>query len=127
MNSTSPLPTPIQAVRFRPVAGYPRHYVSEYGHLWRQYKNGKIRQLRAWRSGNGYWYYTLCINGKRSKVSKHLLVGRAFIPVPELDHDGQYLVLNHKDGCKDNCHVNNLEWLKGNGNVLHAMHTGLRG
>ena len=110
-----------EKVKFRPVAGWPRFYVSDSGHLWRQYKNGKIKNLKSWRSGNGYLYWTLCANGRKRKVACHLLIAETFLEKPDLDHENQYVVVNHKDGRKDNVRLSNLEWLKGNGNLLHAM------
>ncbi len=112
-------------VTFRSVKDWPRYYVSDHGHLWKQYKNGKIKELKRWKSGNGYPYWTLRDSGRERKVGCHVLVAETFLPAPELDHPDQYIVVNHKDGNKDNTRLSNLEWLKGNGNLLHAMAEGL--
>ena len=54
---------------------------------------------------NGYEQVTLCKNGKRKSVLVHRLVASAFIV-----NTNNYPIVNHKDECKTNNNVNNLEW-----------------
>lgn len=58
--------------------------------------------------------------GKVKNHSVHVLVGLAFIPNPANKPQ-----INHKDGNKQNNHVDNLEWSTGEENQQHAFKTGL--
>lgn len=66
---------------------------------------------------NGYLVVTL--DGEQLLV--HRLVAMHFIPNPY-----QHPQVNHKDGNKSNCHVDNLEWCSPEFNAQHALETGLR-
>lgn len=69
---------------------------------------------------NSYGYRMVDIGGKA--FAAHRLVAQAFLPdwKPEL-------LVNHKDGVKDNNTVPNLEMVTAKGNVAHAIASGLRG
>lgn len=54
---------------------------------------------------NGYPILDLCKNGKVKSYNVHKLVATAFIP-----NTNEYPVVNHKDECKSNNRVENLEW-----------------
>lgn len=58
--------------------------------------------------------------GKRRTLKFHRLIAQTFIPNPE-----GLPQVNHKDGVKDNNHIDNLEWITGSGNVRHGIETGL--
>ena len=51
----------------------------------------------------------------------HRLVATAFIPNPEGKPE-----VNHKDGCKQNNAVSNLEWVTARENVGHSYAVGIR-
>lgn len=53
----------------------------------------------------GYCRVTLHKNGKKYKKQVHRLVAQAFIP-----NENNYPCVNHKDECKTNNCVSNLEW-----------------
>lgn len=55
---------------------------------------------------------------------KHARVHRVVAEIYLLNPEGLSDV-NHKDGNKDNNHVDNLEWCSRKDNLLHAMRTGL--
>lgn len=50
----------------------------------------------------------------------HRLMAKAFIPNPQ-----GYSVVNHKDGNKLNCHLDNLEWCTSSYNRQHACDNGM--
>jgi len=54
---------------------------------------------------NGYYYVGLVKNNKRINYKIHRLVAEAFI-----DNPNNYKEVNHKDECKTNNVVSNLEW-----------------
>lgn len=68
-------------------------------------------------NGNGYARVKL---HKQTK-NVHIIVARTFIKNPT-----NLPVVNHQDGNKMNCHVDNLEWTTSSGNQQHAYDTGLR-
>lgn len=54
-------------------------------------------------------------------IAVHLVVARVFVPNPDSLPE-----VNHKDGVKENCCVDNLEWVTKSGNQLHAVNLGLK-
>lgn len=74
------------------------------------YRTGKIRYfepkvLSQYYDKDGYCQVSFCINGKNYNKKVHRLVAQAFIPNPN-----NYPMVNHKDECKTNNFVENLEW-----------------
>lgn len=91
------------------------------------YKDGRIgihkgRVLKQQNTKKGYLRVDLTKDGVRRSHQIHRLVAEAFIPNPE----GKEQV-NHRDGCKLNNAVSNLEWNSNEENILHANENGLRG
>ena len=70
---------------------------------------------------NGYQRIHVSNNGKHYKFLVHRLVAQAFILNPD-----NLPQVNHKDGNKQNNHVNNLEWCNASDNLKHAYKAGLR-
>ncbi len=72
---------------------------------------------------DSYGYYALCLSkNKQSKRYKlHRLIAIAFI-----DNPYNKPQINHKDGHKENNHIDNLEWCTCSENVKHAHYMGLR-
>lgn len=117
---------------WKPVVGYEGLYeVSNHGRvksLARKVKGGRNcplrfnaeRVLRAGLSSNGYG--TVVLTDGKAKVSHlvHRLVATAFIPNPMALGD-----VNHEDGHKLNCRVENLTWCTRSQNIQHAYDTGL--
>lgn len=69
----------------------------------------------------GYPQLWLTYNDGAQRWQKvHRLVALAFIPNPENKSD-----VNHKDGNKQNPHVDNLEWMTRRENIMHGRATGL--
>ena len=70
---------------------------------------------------DGYFKVNLSKNGKKKRFFVHRLVAEAFIENPN-----NFPVVNHKDGNKQNNHVDNLEWTTISENTKHAFRINLR-
>lgn len=75
-----------------------------------KYSDGRIakfkgRILKGAKDKDGYKQVNLCKNGKCNSFQVHRLVALAFIPNPN-----NFSEINHKDECKDNNCILNLEW-----------------
>lgn len=79
---------------------------------------GKLFSTKA--KKNNYITVRLLKNAKITTFSIHRLVALAFLPLV----DGKNHV-NHKDGNKQNNHVDNLEWCNMSENMKHAYKHGL--
>ena len=91
-------------VEWKPVVGYDGYFVSNTG-IIRSFKRGKPHDLRYVTKVDGYLRVYLCKDGKTKAFYVHRVVAQAFIENP------QHLpFINHKDECKTNNNVNNLEW-----------------
>lgn len=109
-------------VRYKPVSGAPHYMVSDLGDVLRV---NPVRRLKPWRSGNGYRYVTIRKDGKETKLAVHRMVAFAFLGPPR--GNGEMIVVNHKDGNRDNNTVGNLEYMTRAENLDHAMRSGLWG
>lgn len=95
-----------------------RHYqVSNTGKVL-GLKRGK--ELKQHHNSKGYLRVTLTKEGKRPRFVVHRLVASAFIENPH-----EYPQVNHKDGDKENNHVENLEWCSQEMNMRHAFENGM--
>ena len=85
-------------------------------------KDGDVFSIRSNRflklnyKKNGYVYIELNVDGVAKTHRVHRLVAEVFIPNPE-----NKPFVNHKDGVKSNNHIENLEWVTGTENNLHAI------
>ena len=73
------------------------------------HKDNEYLQVSLWKNNQGTSYYV------------HRLVAQSHIPNPNMLPE-----VNHKDGCKVNNVVTNLEWVTRTGNAQHAVKTALR-
>lgn len=99
-------------------------YVSDTGIVVkiRSKVNHHPKVLRTTIDRNGYVTLNYATEGEiREFYNVHRLVADAFIPHVE----GKDFV-NHKDGCKQNNKVSNLEWCTKSENTQHAFATGLK-
>lgn len=88
---------------WREVPGYEGLYlVSNLGNV---YSNKSNKMLRNSFGKRGYLVVGLCLNGTRKTKKVHRLVADAFIP-----NKNNLPLVNHKDECKTNNNVDNLEW-----------------
>lgn len=108
-----------------PVSGYEGFYeVSDMGRVrsvkTTEHYRGCIRKPCI--TATGYPQLVICKNTARESVSVHRLVALAFIPNPDkLPH------INHKNGIKSDCRLENLEWCTVSANRNHALKNGLAG
>ena len=100
-----------------PVPGYEGIYeVSNEGDVRRLagYRCKKARVLSRCLDAYGYPVVVLRKNGESKMFKNHRLVAMAFIP-------GDWsLDVNHKDSVRDNCCVENLEWVDHPSNMRHG-------
>lgn len=87
-----------------PIEGYENYQVSNLGKI-KSLKYDKEKILRQGKHKNGYLYVNLCKEGKVKTFQVHRLVANAFI-----ENTNNFKCVNHKDECKTNNCVNNLEW-----------------
>lgn len=94
---------------WKPVVGYEELYqVSNFGRVKSLPRNGTVKYARILKPGtdkDGYFKVYLYKNNKLKTFTVHRLVAEAFLPNPD-----NLPCVNHKDECKTNNNVNNLEW-----------------
>lgn len=96
------------------VRGQQGYFISSEGRV----KNRKGRINRPFGGSNGYPHHSI----HPHVFSAHRLVALAF-----LDASPGRNFVNHKDGDKTNCRVENLEFVTPQENAQHAVNTGLLG
>ena len=98
------------------IIGYEGLYaITSCGKVW-SYRRKKF--LSPADNGHGYLSLILCKDGKTKHFRIHQLVAQAYLGEPE-GRD-----VNHKDGCRNNNNVNNLEYISRKENVkLAKTHT----
>lgn len=94
--------------------------VSENGDIYSVKSRKVIRQTLN--KSNGYLgaVVSLGSRGNKKYIKTHIAVACSFLHGRE---DG--LVVNHKDGNKQNNNCENLEWVTQSENIKHAIRTGL--
>jgi len=102
----------------REVKGFEGVYsVTSYGRVW---SHRRKKWLKPYILKNGYQAVTLSVNNDDIDKKVHRLVAEAFIVNPENKPQ-----VNHKNGVKTDCRVNNLEWVTAKENLQHACDHGL--
>ncbi len=104
------------------ISGYEDLYqISNFGRV-KSFKGISPRILRPFINKKGY--LTIALRGNNNKTKNyyvHVLVAKAFIPNPENKNE-----VNHLDGVKFNCYVDNLVWSTHSENMKHSYSEGLR-
>ena len=104
----------------------PIYYISNKNRIYSTINN-KLLNVKCKDKSNPSCYYTIslqCIENGKSKSKKflmHRLMMSVFNPVKNMDK----LEINHKDGNKHNNDLNNLEWVTGKENTIHARDNNL--
>ena len=89
------------------------HLVSNKGRI----KTTKGRVLKQRFDTDGYYQVNMCNNGKEKTFKVHRIVALTFLS----DDFKNGLVVNHKDGCKTNNNIENLEFVTVAYNTKHAV------
>lgn len=100
---------------WKDIEGFDGVYqVSDEGQVRRLFKD-EYRPLKLYERGK---YQTVCLSygGGKKTYAVHKLVADAFLQKPEGATE-----VNHKDGDKHNNRAENLEWVSGRQNTVHAM------
>lgn len=99
------------------IKEFPNYEINELAMV----RNKKTNQIKANSVGKrGYWVISLRKDGKMYLRTIHTLLAKAFIPNPENKPQ-----VNHIDGNKLNCSLDNLEWATNKENTNHARRMGL--
>jgi len=93
------------------------YFVHYLGWVWNSKSKSKKEVSQQYNTGG---YKTVMLYDYETKKSRskmvHRLVAQAYIPNPENKR-----TVNHKDGVKDNNHLDNLEWMTHKENLTHAV------
>lgn len=95
-------------------------YIKGYEGLYQVSSWGRVKRVNTGRilktiiGKDGYIQINLCKHGIQTRYKVHRLVAQAFIPNPQNKPQ-----VNHIDEDKENNHVENLEWVTNQENMLH--------
>jgi len=96
------------------IQGYENYFATKEGKVYSS--NFKIQKELLYENVGGYLRVKLYKDGKGVKTLVHRIIASSFLPEPEQ----KKVLINHKDGNKQNNHVDNLEWCDYSENLIHA-------
>lgn len=106
---------PVPAI---PIEGFSNYLITEDGRVWSETSH---KFLKPSEDANHYLKVSLKNDeGEYKWKTLHILVARAYLPNPD-----NLPIVNHLNGNKHECNVENLEWDTYSGNTQHAYDTGL--
>jgi hypothetical protein len=107
----------IKSEKYKEIKNFESLYIiSNKGRIFRQLKNGILRELKWMKKPNGYYKVELYNNGKRKDLYIHRLVAEHFIPNDDPVNKDE---VNHKKRNKKNNSVTNLIWVTRQENMEH--------
>lgn len=117
---------------WKDIPGYSKYTVSNLGRIkskpreYKQWRGGIVKKdsviRKAQKNHRGYDRIQLYDDHGNFKIhSVHRIVASAFIPNPENKPQ-----VNHINGVRNDNRVENLEWVTGSENMVHAIKTGLQ-
>lgn len=100
---------------FKEIKGYEGLYaVSSNGRVLSMRTN---KFLKPFNNGHGYYQVSLCKNGIVTKYYVHVLVLNTFKP-----NDDPKMEVDHRNGCKGDNRLANLQWLTHAENMAKIGH-----
>jgi hypothetical protein len=96
--------------KWKMIQGYDNYAISDHGRV-RNLHSGKLLKWLIHSSKNNYPYVGPWKNGKKKAIKVHHLVAFAFIGPRPVDEGGEPMEIHHKDGNRQNPHVDNLEYI----------------
>jgi hypothetical protein len=111
----------MKLIQIKTIPEFPEYLVSSDGKIYSRKRSLIPTELKLDTNKFGYGQITLFNGAIKMKKRVHRLVAEAFIP-----RTTDTFVVNHKDGNKQNNHVDNLEWCSQSDNIKHAYAHGLR-
>ena len=92
-------------MEFKRLEVFPNYRIYINGDIYSEYKNGKEKLLKHRLGTHGYYYVTLCHNGKQKHIQIHRLVAILFIPNPDVKN-----TVDHINRIKIDNRLENLRW-----------------
>ena len=104
------------------IKNFSRYFISNNGNIFYKDKNNDLKSISPIKNkSRGYLYVNLKDDDNKKRfIQIHRLVGLAY-----LKYINDKLVINHKDGNKQNNNIDNLEWLTDLENRKHAANNKL--
>lgn len=95
------------------------YYVFEDGSVFSLKSN---QFIKPYVNKDGYYVYTLYVDGIKKSMKVHRLVAMLYLDLPE---NYENLTVDHLNGDKSNNHYSNLEWVTRKENNRRAVANGL--
>ncbi len=111
-------PLYLESREWKEIPGFPGYRLASDGRVY----SDKIKDIRKPNTSGNYHMIQLCHKSKTKSITLHRLVAKLY---GEPLIDAKKTQANHKDGNKDNNHIDNIDWLTPSENTQHAMDTGL--